>query len=201
MPRLDLAVRPATAADLEHLLALGDELRDQLLPSATLRGATGAAARAQLESRYAECLGDPTRRLVVVADGDDVLGMGLMTIGPANALVDVPAVHLSHAIVARRARRRGAGRALVGAAAAYAEEHGVEQLVAVVNPAARDANRFLARLGFAPVDVRRSAPVSAVRRRLVAADVRPADPARRRHVVRRARGGALPLGPATARED
>ncbi len=107
---------------------------------------------------------------------------------------------MSHAVVSNRYKRRGAGKALVAAAAALAEERGIEQLVVSVNPGSRDANRFFARLGFAPLAVRRAAPVAVVRRSLAAGDVRPAD-----HVVRRRprrgprlRAGVttLPLGPA-----
>ena len=128
--------------------------------------------------------------------------MALLTVAPANALLDLPAVHMSHAVVPDRHRRRGAGRALVAAAAAYAEEHGVEQLVVSVHPGSREANRFFARLGFAPLAVRRVAPVAAVRRRLAAGERAPAD-----HVVRlrrrpvRVRGTVgLPLGPALQEE-
>lgn len=208
MARPDLCVRPATVDDLPVLLVLGDELREQLIPSASLRGATGAAARLQLETRYAEALQAPDRELVVAVsthDGDEeILAMGLMTIGSTNALVDVPAVYLSNAIVADKHRRRGAGRALIAAAVAYAEDNGVDQLVVAVHPAARDANRFLARLGFAPVDVRRSAPVASVRRRLMATEIGPIEHTvrRRRLAVRRAaRGTVLPLGPAASTEE
>ncbi len=181
MRRLDLQVRPAVLDDLDALMQLGDELRDRLLPASTRT----EAARQHLSERYAACLDDATRRLVVVECDDEILGMGLMTIGPTHALLDTPAVHLSHAVVAGRARRRGVGQALVGAAASWAEAYGVEQLVVVVQPGAREANRFLARLGFAQVDLRRAADVSVVRRRLRAAQA----PNRRRVPLRR------PLGP------
>lgn len=162
MRRQELQVRPAALEDLDALVQLGDELRDRLLPASTRT----EAARLHVADRYAACLEDVTRHLVVVEGGGEVLGMGLMTIGPTHALLDTPAVHLSHAVVAGRARRRGVGQALVGAAASYAEQYGVAQLVVVVQPGARDANRFLARLGFAPVDLRRAADVSLVRRKL-----------------------------------
>ena len=200
MARAGLRVRPASAADLPALLVFGDELRDQVLPSAdgSLRGrGAPATARALLEQRYLEVLADPPRHLVVVvAEADVPLGMALLTLGTANALLDVPAVHMSHAVVGDRHKRRGAGKALVAAAAAYAEQHGVEQIVVSVHPGSRDANRFFARLGFAPLAVRRTAPVSAVRRRLAQSEPGPhAD-----HVVRRRprRGGRLSLGPAEA---
>ncbi len=204
MARAPLRVRPATADDLSALVAFGDELRDRLLPApegARLRAA-GASARNALEPRYADALADPDRHLVVVVDvsggSEELLGMALFIVAPANALVDMPAVHMSHAVVPDRFRRRGAGRALVAAATAFAEERGVDQLVVSVHPGSREANRFFARLGFVPLAVRRVAAVAALRRRLTAGEVSSAE-----HVVRlrrrpvRVRGTAgLPLGPS-----
>jgi ribosomal protein S18 acetylase RimI-like enzyme len=195
-------VRPATVDDLSALLAFGEELREQASPALDGKRArvAPAAGRAALQERYLEALSDPERHLVLaVADDDSALGMALFSVAPANALLDAPALHVSHAVVADRHRRRGAGKALVAAAAAFAEERGLEQVVVSVNPGSRDANRFFARLGFAPLAVRRVAPVAVIRRRLQTADAGTAD-----HVVRRRprrtmrlRGGApaLPLGP------
>ena len=185
MARASLRVRPATVDDVPALLALGDEMRDAVLAApadgARLR-TTPAGTRAALEQRYAEALDDPGRHLVVVVNAaEEQLGMALFTISPVNALLDLPAVHMSHAVVADRHKRRGAGKALVAAAAAHAEAHGLDQIVVSVHPGSRDANRFFARLGFAPMAVRRVAPVAVVRRRLAQVDARPADD----HVVRR----------------
>jgi len=183
MPRKSVRVRPAATEDLSALLAFGEELREQLTPALDgkrVRGAP-AAGRSALEARYLEALADPDRHLVLAVDeNDEPLGMALFTVAPANALLDVPALHVSHAVVGAPHKRRGAGKALVSAAAAFAEEHGLEQIVVAVNPTSRDANRFFARLGFAPIAVRRSAPVSVVRRRLQAGDIQAVD-----HVVRR----------------
>ena len=203
MARGALRVRPASVVDLPALLAFGDELRDQLLPSTDagvrVRGVP-AGARATLEQRYLEALEDPDRHLVVVVgDDDEPLGMALFTVASANALLDLPAVHMSHAVVADRHKRRGAGKALVAAAASFAEQHGLEQIVVSVHPGSRDANRFFARLGFAPLAVRRVAPVAMVRRRLAQDDHRPVDHVVRRRPLRRGGRGApavLPLGPA-----
>jgi ribosomal protein S18 acetylase RimI-like enzyme len=201
MPRSALRVRPATVTDVPALLAFGDELRDALLPAAQDAGGrvrgTPAGARAVLEQRYLEALGDPERHLVVVVnEAEEPLGMALFTIASANALLDLPAVHMSHAVVADRHKRRGAGKALVAAAAAYAEGHGLEQIVVSVHPGSRDANRFFARLGFAPLAVRRVAPVGVVRRRLAQGETRPADHVVRRRPRRGARRAAVTLGPA-----
>ncbi len=181
MARPPLRVRAATPDDLPALLELGGELRERLLPGEGTRSRDpGSAVALALSARYAEALADRRRHLVVVVDAgrgvrtdgrpaEEVLGMALFTVAPANALLDHPAVHVDHAVVADRHRRRGAGRALVAAAASFAEERGVDQLVVSVHPGSREANRFFARLGFAPLATRRSATVGAVRRRLASA--------------------------------
>ena len=157
-------VRPVVPEDLPVLLELGDELGR---PS----------GRAGASQRFAEAIADPERHLVLaVTEGDDgeelALGMALFTIGTANPLLDNPAVHITHSVVSHRHRKRGAGKAMVAAAAAFAEERGIDQLLISVHPASREAARFYARLGFAPLAVRRTAPVSLVRRRLAASRLR-----------------------------
>lgn len=181
-------VRAVEDADLPVLLALGDELREQLLaPESPVRGRSASAGRASLEQRYVEAIADPDRHLVLAVEGPSdaevVLGMAMLTVAPTNALLDIPAVHVTHVVVSGRHRKRGAGRSLVAAAAAFADERGIEQLVVSVNPGSREAARFFARLGFAPVAVRRSAPVSVVKRRLVLGE-RSAEPIARRRVAR-----------------
>lgn len=209
MSRPSLTVRPATVDDLPALLELGEELRDQLLTAGVPgRGrAAGITSRAATQARYLDALDDRDRHVVVVADpgarGGEVLGMALLTVAPVNALLDARAVHMSHAVVAGRHRRRGVGRALVAAAAAYAEDNAADQVVVSVNPGSREANRFFARLGFGPMAIRRVASVASVRRRLAADELRPVEHVVRRHRRRMGplRGGAgLPLGPSTVEE-
>lgn len=177
-------VRPVTVDDLPILMELGEELRDQLLPAEGSSRGRGATHRGALEQRYRDAIADPDRHLVLAVEPSEggievVLGMAMLTVASANALLDIPAVHVTHAVVAGERRRRGAGRALVAAAAAHAEERGIEQLVVSVNPASRDAARFFARLGFAPLAVRRTAPVAVVRRRLALGERCAETPARR----------------------
>ena len=183
-------VRAVTEADLPVLLELGEELREQLISadgSSSGRGRTTSAGRGALEQRYREAVADPERHLVVAVEGPSeaevVLGMAMLTVASTNALLDIPAVHVTHAVVAGRHRKRGAGKALVAAAAAFADERGIEQLVVSVNPGSREAARFFARLGFAPLAVRRAAPVAVVRRRLAASE-RPTEQVTRRRAIR-----------------
>ena len=208
MPWSPVRVRPVTLADLPALLELADELQDQVLPvegGTRPRGAS-AASRMSLSQRYAEAIADPDRHLVLAVGGgeteaEEALGMAVFIVASLNALLDVPAVHVSHAVVADRHRRRGAGKALVAAAASFAEERGIEQIVISVHPGSRDAARFFARLGFVPLSVRRTAPVSVVRRRL-APPQRSVEQVLRRRALRpvRDRGLGVPLGSAAGTE-
>ena len=192
-------MRAVSADDLPALLTLGDELRDQIVPvEGGGRGRATVAGRAALAERYCEAIADPVRHLVLAVGGpeagpEEPLGMALFTIASANALLDIPAVHVSHSVVSDRHRKRGAGKALVAAAAAFAEEQGIDQLVVSVHPGSRDAARFFARLGFVPLAVRRTAPVAVVRRRLALSDRTPGQIVRQR--TRRA--SSLMLGPAS----
>jgi ribosomal protein S18 acetylase RimI-like enzyme len=184
VPRGTLHVRAAREADLPAMVDLAEGLREALLPPAEPLAWTGTpSGRAALEQRFREALVCPDRHLVLVVGAcDEPLGMALFTVSSASPLLDVPALHMSHAVVADRYRRRGAGKALVAAAAAYAEERGLSQLVVSVQPGSRESNRFFARLGFAPLAVRRVAPVTAVRRRLAQAELGSSEvAARRRH--------------------
>jgi hypothetical protein len=95
--------------------------------------------------------------------------MVLCSVSGSGTFVDAPVVHMNHFFVLPSARRRGAGRALIAAATAWAEERGVDGLGVAVYPDSREANRYFARLGFAPVYVHRVASLAGLRRVLGAA--------------------------------
>ena len=165
MPRArpQVAVREAGPDDIDVVVAFGETLR----AAGVLPRRTGLGRVAPAEEAYAEVLNDPDLRVVLAVDeSDGPLGMAIFVHAPATSLLDIPALHVTHVVVADPHRRKGVGRALVGAAAAHAEELGLEQVVVNVAHGAREANRFYARLGFAPHAVRRVAPVTALRRRL-----------------------------------
>ncbi len=158
--RKPVRVRPGTLDDLPFLLQLGEELK-----------ATRALTAQRLTDAITTTIADPDRRLVLAVGGSDeaseeLLGMALFSLGSANPLLDIPAINISHTVVSSRHRRRGAGKALMAAAAAYADERGIDQLVISVDPGSRESARFFARLGFVPLAVRRTAPVATVRRKL-----------------------------------
>ena len=167
MARTRVRVRTATPDDVDALLLLVGEVRE-LGPvrgrAVARRGADGARVHAE------RLLADDRHRVVVaVDDADGVIGAAVLGAETAGGLLDPPSVYVSHLVVRPEQRRRGAGRALVAAAAGYAEELGVDSVVVGVAPTGRDANRFFARLGFAPLVIRRIAPVAALRRALIGA--------------------------------
>lgn len=188
MPRPSVVVRDATTDDCAALLAMWTQLR------AVGRNAAPPPSEQGVLSRLRHAQIDPDLRIVVGVIDGEVAGMAVMTHLHFAVLFEAPSVHLNFMHVREQFRRRGVGRALVAAAASYAEEVGSEQLVTSVYPQLRETNRFYARLGFAPAVMRRTTTVSAVRRRL-AADTRsaPVDDlvARRRSMRTRSRLRAL----------
>jgi GNAT superfamily N-acetyltransferase len=157
-------VREATVDDTPALLAMWSELRDmggrieRLMPGPDAEG---------LRERLAWVATDPSSRvLVAIVDDAEVAGMTLLTEAPYAPLFDQRAVHTHYLHVRDGFRRRGVGKALLAAAVAFAEEVGAEHVMTSVLPQMRETQRFYARLGFSPVVVRRSAPVSVLRRRL-----------------------------------
>jgi len=158
-----VVVRDAVEDDLPALLLMWTELRDlggrmeRLMP-----GPDDEAMR----KRLVEVDADPySRALVAVVDGE-VAGMVLLTYTAYAPLFDQQAVHAHYLHVRDGFRRRGVGKALLAAAVAFAEETGAEHVMTSVLPQLRETQRFYARLGMSPVVVRRSAPLSVLRRRL-----------------------------------
>lgn len=165
MSRSGVRVRQATPDDLEDLVALAGDAREVgpvRSRAVVRRGADG------IRARCAGLLEDPGHRVLLAVDetGGQVMGAAVLGTDPAPGLLEPPSVYVSALLVAADCRKRGAGRALVAAAAGYADELGLDSVVVGVAPTGREANRFFARLGFAPLVIRRIAPVAALRRTL-----------------------------------
>lgn len=192
MARPHVQVRDAVPDDVADLVAMWGEARetttgrtDRILPQAS-----DAAALSMLRS-VSE---DPSTRVLVATLDTKVVGLAVLTRSACLPLLAVQSVQLHYLHVRPHARRRGVGRSLVAAAAAWAEECGADQVITNVPPGERETNRFLARLGFGQMAVRRSAPAAALRRRLTP-DPRAVivdDVARRR--LRRVRGAVARTG-------
>ena len=109
---------------------------------------------------------DEDSRVVVAECDGTVVGavyLRVSTLTPINlepvVLVLSPHVLPSH-------RRRGVGRQLLDAAASWAEERGIAHVGSGAVSGDREANRFLARLGFASLATLRVVPAGALSARL-----------------------------------
>ncbi len=113
--------------------------------------------------RYSE---DDSGRIIVAELDGAVVGCGFMSVGVASPLDGGLTVHLSHVHVADGFGRLGVGSAMVEATLTWAEQRGIECVMTSVPANHREANRFLARLGMAPVASLRGGSVVSLRARL-----------------------------------
>jgi len=140
----------------EELRRMGSRL-DRVIPAS---GEAGVLERLESVSR------DPGSCALVAVVGEEVVGMVVLTATAYAPLFEQRAVHAHYLHVRDGFRRRGVGKALLTAAVAFADDTDAEHVITSVLPQMRDTQRFYARLGFGPVVVRRSVPVSVLRRRL-----------------------------------
>ena len=170
MSRVNVRVRPADVPDIPGLVALTrsiDLSSGQFSGRALLDDGTD-----HLTERFGQILADGRRTLLVAIDDNstETCGpiVGLLVAKPdeIGAIDLTPVLHVTHLIVEPKHRRRGVGRALLAAAVHLADERGVDRMLATVASGSREGNRYLARLGFAPLVVRRVAATSVLRRSL-----------------------------------
>lgn len=171
MTRSHITVRAAGESDVAQLVLLWAELKRCGALSARLAALTDDR---RIEERVRRLLTHPSGRILLASIAGEPVGMAMLTMVPLGALNETACVQVEYTVVAEAFRRRGVGRALMGAAACYAEELGAEQITVSVSPLSREANRFYAQLGLTPLAVRRVAPASALRRRIATLDHNPA---------------------------
>ncbi|WP_176489778.1 GNAT family N-acetyltransferase [Mobilicoccus massiliensis] len=160
MARLQPSVVPMSHDDLAPLAALWVERRGEEGHS------RDAARRAVDEGRFAEAVGrDYVTVLTAVLDGA-LVGYVWLSALPMTAHVDVPSIGIEDVYVVPEARGQGVGRCLLTAVATHAHKRGVDHLGCAVPTQAKDANRTLARLGFAATVTRRMAQTTTLMRRL-----------------------------------
>jgi GNAT superfamily N-acetyltransferase len=180
--RSHITVRAAGESDVAALVVLWDELKRYGALNPRLAALTDDR---RIEERVRRLISRPTSRILLASIADEPVGMAMLTTVPLGALNETACVQVEYTVVAEGFRRRGVGRALMGAAACYAEDIGAEQVTVSVSPMSREANRFYAQLGLTPLSVRRVAPASALRRRIATLEHTPSNPER---AVRRSVG-------------
>lgn len=109
---------------------------------------------------------DPAGRIVVAERDGEVVGCALLRLIQVSPFYEDAVLRVSHLQVDPAHARKGAGRSLVEAALSWAEQQGLESILVASPVNDRDANRFMARMGLAPVAGIRGAPVTALRARL-----------------------------------
>ncbi len=157
MSRYSLTTRVATRDDAPLLAELWSD---------AVRRADRSEQVADLELVIKAAAASPEQRVVVVEYDGQVAGavhLRITTLSPLNL---EPCVQSIHPRVLDQFRRRGVGHALMEAATAFAEDNGILHVVTAVPHASRDANRFMARLGLAPVVMYRVAPMTVLRSRV-----------------------------------
>ncbi len=105
-------------------------------------------------------------RLVVAWDGSEAVGMACISLSDIGTWSEAPGVQVSGLHVLSTSRHRGVAKGILNAALASAESWGCNSIVASVPPMSREANRFFARLGFAPVSTFRVADAGSLRRKI-----------------------------------
>ena len=186
--RSRVVTRVARAADLPAVLALVRQHRAEAHAEQVLTGQVQGTADG---AGFRRLLDDPGHRVVLAvlpATGDAPerpVGLLVLGIDPLSLVLGVPQVTVDNLVVDRQHRRRGAGAMLLAAAAAYATETGAAHLVATVGGHEAERQRFLARMGFAPLTTRRIVPRETLLRSLSAWQRSWALPAPRRGPLRR----------------
>ena len=155
-------VRDATPEDVPALV-------DTWVESMGERGAVEVPSRQEVTAAVARTLAEPSERLLVGVSGGKVAGMAHLRRAPLTPIHDEDAVHVNHLHVRRAFRRRGVGEALLSEATLWADEKDSGHIMTMAPATARDGNRFLARLGLAPVAVVRGTTVPQLRLKLAAA--------------------------------
>ncbi|WP_337060612.1 GNAT family N-acetyltransferase [Kineococcus sp. G2] len=196
MPRPVVLVREAALTDVDTLM--------RLYASARFDAGQLRAPVDHVRTRLVRALDEGTARVLLATVAGEPAGYALLTRAQLLPLAGRTGPSVEHVHVVPEHRRRGVGRALLRRAVLLAEAEGAEQLACTALPGDRDYTRYLTRLGFAPVVVRRAAPLTVLRRRLAldgpagaTADPRGVVARRRSLRVRLARAATAPTTPTT----
>lgn len=121
---------------------------------------------------------------LIACDSGQVVGVASLAVEEPTAWIG-RSVNITVVHVRSGSRHGGVGQALIAATAAYAERVQAEHVMVDVPPSMRDANRFFAKLGFAPMVTRRVTATAALRKRISVAPAGRLARLRARSAVRR----------------
>ena len=151
-----IVVRDVAQDDLVALMPIWEEIQ------ADNFGLTVDALIARIELS----LSQNGFRLVVAWDGSEAVGIACISLSDIGTWSEAPGVQVSGLHVLSTSRHRGVAKGILNAALASSESWGCNAIVASVPPLSREANRFFARLGFAPVSTFRVADAGSLRRKI-----------------------------------
>lgn len=170
--------RPGDAEDVDFLAHLWTDV---------LRRCDAQDRAGDVHILVARAAADRDERLLLAEYDGQRAGAVLLRLATLTPVNLEPVVQTLSPHVLPAFRRRGVGRVLVEAAAAFAEERGVAHVMTASSSGSREANRFMARLGFGPIATLRVAPTVVVRSRTGS-----------QRAPLRAPGGGRPLGQVLA---
>lgn len=159
MSRAMVSLRPARVEDAHFLVDLWSD---------ALRRADRQDQVADLEVVLKQACASPEQRVVIAEYDGEPAGAVFLRVTTASPINLEPVVQALSPHVLPSFRRHGVGRTLMEAAASYAEELGIGHVLSEATSGSRDANRFMARLGFAPQVTVRVAPTQLMRAKIEA---------------------------------
>ena len=165
MSRVPLLVRDAVRDDSPVLCSLWEDL----LSPASVEPA-GTSPQDACSEALEQFGSDESSRIVVAETDGEIVGCAFLRVGMVSPVAGDRVVHVSHLQVDPAYQGNGIARGIVEAALTWAEQLGVGTLVVATAASNRESNRFLARLGLAPMAALRGSSVAALRARLSQAD-------------------------------
>ena len=181
-------IRDATPDDARALQSIWFDFTSE-----SQRAPVETSTLSQIRSAILRLQADPSERLLVAVLDEEAVGVAHLRRAPISPIHEQDAIHIGYLHVLSGHRRRGVGKQLLEAAADWAEAGDSRHVVASAAATARDAHRFLARLGLSQVAVVRGSTVTALRAKLSASSSRSSttNVLAARRMRRRVRAGAV----------
>ncbi len=174
-----MRVRPAVIDDVPALVTLAETIKiaESMFPGRL----KGPERDERLAQRFSALIASARRTVLTAFDEADQLVGFVVVLEDEVAPIDpTPVLQVGRLMLGAGAQQEAIGRSLLAAVVRLADEREIDHVVATATYQSRDSNRYLARLGFAPVAIRRIASTSGLRRSLGVGDVPDRVEARRR---------------------